>query len=492
MHRLLVRGRWLWIVMALGAALLLGGAGLLFEPGKGRAEVPLARSTPAATATSTPTPEPLSPTPYSKPTEPPTPEPTPVETPPPPPPPVKQLPMGPVPADRVKVQTGDGDCLNVRYSPGLRFQADPRFCVAEGTILWLAGNTRAVDGENWRYALGIGWVATRFTVAASAPRPDFGAFANGFVAWQEHGESLTVAHFDAAMKLLSSIEVAHEGFGLGSRLPEVAPGGDYLAFSDHGADGVAPRVVVVRVADGATQEYPGGWTQAWSVDGRLLVTVSDGCELKCKSHVAVIDPVKATFTPLTEPAESRWGWAWAPDGKSVVSSVDEGRGLVRVALDGTVTPLVTLPEGVTVGTIALSPSGKQLLSGSSVGAYRVIDLVSGALSEFARAKQRTDIGGKCGGSVGQLQVWLDETRFVYHESYAEKGNTGLTVASLTDGSRQVFPFDNVSDIRRVDANRVTFTNYGGVEGIGSVTWILDVRTGEAWPLVIGSGVVASR
>ncbi|MBI5949284.1 MAG: hypothetical protein HY875_14195 [Chloroflexi bacterium] len=477
--------------MALGAALILGGAGLMFEPGKGRAEAPLPRSTPAVTPTATATAEPASPTPYSKPTESPTAEPTPVETPPPPPPPVPLLPMGPVPAERVKVQTGDGDCLNVREAPGLRFQSDPRFCVPEGTILWLAGASQAVDGETWRYALGIGWVASRFTVAAPAPRPDFETTRNGFTAWRPANNSITITRFDAKMAVVSSVDVPHKGFGLGSRLPMLSPGGEYLAFSDQGDNG-QPRTVVVRVADGDTQEYPGGWTEGWSRDGLLLISVSNGCRDTCKTNLSIVDPVQGTRTDLTEPGESNWGPAWAPDGKSVVTTENKGTGLVRIGLDGTVTPLVTLPEGVTVGLIALSPSGRQLVSGSAVGAYRLVDLESGAALLFSRAKQRTDIGGKCGGAVGQLQVWLDETRFVYHETYAEKGGNGLTVASLVDGSRRVFPFFGVSDIRRVDANRVTFTSWGGVEGIGEVTWILDVRNGEAWPLVMGSGLVPSR
>ena len=46
---------------------------------------------------------------------------------------------------------------------GLEANADPRFCVPEGHLLWFYGDAVDADGETWRYALGTGWVAARYT-----------------------------------------------------------------------------------------------------------------------------------------------------------------------------------------------------------------------------------------------------------------------------------------------------------------------------------------
>ena len=92
------------------------------------------------------------------------------------------------------------------------------------------------------------------------------------------------------------------------------------------------------------------------------------------------------------------------------------------------------------------------------------------------------------GGYGSLTGWLGAATVIWHESFAEKGGNGITIANVNGGSRKLIPFFTVSDIRKVAPDLVSFTTYENPESQGGffLTWLLDIRTGEARPVTVGA------
>ncbi|MEO6398635.1 MAG: hypothetical protein ABIP13_09230, partial [Tepidiformaceae bacterium] len=121
-----------------------------------------------------------------------------------------------------------------------------------------------------------------------------------------------------------------------------------------------------------------------------------------------------------------------------------------------------------------------------IGPIRVLDLRSGKVSEIARAPQ-LPVGGRCGGATGRLSTWLDGTTAIWHESYAAKGNNGITIASVNGGARRVLPFFSIQGLGVVGPGLVSFSTseWDGKAGF-TLSWLLDTKSGEARPVTVGA------
>ncbi len=460
--------------LGLAAGLFLGTAGnARGVPG----QAPSPSPSPVATFTPTPSPA-LSPTP---PPPPPTPPPFVPEK-------VRSLPAGPVSADPVRVHTGDGDCLNVRYAPGTANRGDPRTCVPEGTLLWLYGPAEQVYGENWRFALGEGWIATRYTRAAGGNAAGWPSGLSSVLAVTSDGVETAISVVDAAGHVGSVKSIDYVEMGIGARPWLISPDGRWAVHSPRSGSGVELRLVSLN--GGPELRLPGAEHMAWSNNGKLLVTIADGplCPRTCSRAPAYIDPRDGVVHPLGEPALSATSGAWTPDGKTVILRTETS--LVRVTLAGIATIIVArLPEDAGFGGIVVSPDGKRALLGATAGAVTVVDLATGGMTGIKRAPQSV-LGGRCGGPSGQLSGWLDNDTVIWHESFAEKGNNGLTIVDLKSGSRRILPIFSVQDIRPLGGDAVAFTTYESPGSTGfPLTWLLDLRTGDPRPITVGEGSV---
>jgi hypothetical protein len=279
--------------------------------------------------------------------------------------------------------------------------------------------------------------------------------------------------------------------GIGARPWLISPDGRWAAHSPNNGSGVELRLV--SLTGGPEIRLPGVAHVAWSSDGKLLVNIAGGadCPRTCTWTPGYVDPLDGVAHPLGGPEPSPTSGAWTPDGKAVVLRTETA--LVRVTLAGVATTIVgTFPEGVGFGAILVSPDGKRALSGATAGAVSVIDLATGAITEVKRAP-RSVLGGRCGGPSGQLSGWLDDDTIVWHESFAEKGNNGLTIVNLKNASRRILPIFNVQDIRPLGGSLVAFTTYESAGSTGfPLTWLLDTRTGDARPVTVGEGSVWLR
>lgn len=399
-----------------------------------------------------------------------------------------RVPFGPIAADPVRVRTGDGDCLNVRPTPGTAFPTDPRVCVPEGTLLWLAGPVREVDGFRWRFALGEGWVATEYTV----PAPEATAAARSgsmFAALGSFdGVEDAYAVVDADGRVARPERVfAHRTRGIGSDEPgEIAPSGRWrVTFAN---DQSPPVAEIDSLVDRTRHRIEGVRWGSWG-DGDRLAVVTGGDDCQCGPlQLAWIDAATGVVTPLMALPSNFGGFAWYPGGEALLV-VSEYGGLTRYELDGRATPVrAPSPANPALGELSISPDGRFLLSNQVLGSVHVIDLATGATRELQRARQRSDFGGRCGGATGALSGWLDANTVFWHESYAAKGENGITLFDLRSGSRRIFPFFTVKDLRAAGSSGLlTFVTWESEAGQPPfpLTWLLDPRTGDARPVSAG-------
>lgn len=468
--RMLHGGRRRNLVLAAACAALIAGAAAAGTRAESPTTAPgaTAAASPTATALAAPTPTPWTPPPAA-----------PARS----APPAGDWPgFGPVTADPVRVRTGDGDCLNVRYLPGLSGQGAPRECAAEGTLLWLWGEPADADGETWRYALGRGWVAVRFTEPAPGARQGFGPFASVTAVAGALGEWSQVAAADSGGTVSRSPWLPFNAGWSGVRPSPLSPSGRFVAAGQFDPDMAGG--VVFDTATGAAAELNGALPVMWGPGDRLAVRIPAVCD-GCPGGYGWTSPPFREVRPFAGPAS--WNLAWLPDGSGVVTWVP-GAGLRVETLEGgeRTIPLAVPPEEWP-GELTVSPSGTKALLVPFTGPVRVVDLESGSVREFARPAPGF-VGGRCGGSPGLTSAWADEETVAWHELLQGDGGNGIVVANLRTGERRVYPFVNVLDLRPAGAGLLTFTvqDYAGEKGeLPAMSWLLDPRTGDAWPAAGG-------
>jgi hypothetical protein len=480
--------RWPWVVIvSLGGAALMVGLSGAVEGVFAADETTQAAPSPGATVTVVPS--------ASATALPATPTPVPTEAPPP-----QRIPsVGErVTADSVRVYTGDGDCLNVRPAPGTTFEAVPFTCLPEGSLLRLTGPAQEADGETWRYALGSGWVATRYV--REEPSPTFTASPSGLMTvwgWGpnvrrpdgvESPDVVVITVDNASGAVLSRVSFPSSGGGIGSGGPKLAPRGDYIAHTllDHSKGTMS--TVVGRTSDGSFKLLPGLAPEGWSDGGKLAVQTSL-CDSTCQYTVAVYDPASDTTTVVAEKSSSAFA-GWALDDSLYLQdySVPERISLVLVDFDGNRRVIATYPADRAIFGGVVSPSGRYLFSQGMYGPLRGLDLTTGEPLDLPRAPQR-ELAGSCGGGWSSVNGWLNDNTVFYHERSSSNRQDGITFLDIRTGARRVLPYFDVQDMRRVSPGLITFSTWSSAGDGDVVTFLLDVASGEAAPLVTGSGAV---
>ncbi len=296
----------------------------------------------------------------------------------------KHLPPGPIASDRAIVYTGDGDCLNVRPVPSTQFESDPRFCLHEGEVVYLYGDVVEADGEQWRYALGRGWLATQYVRMEPREFDDrLGGFDSVFLldATNDWPGSTGGARMsaDGRLERIPDIREPNGQPGEGLRF---SPDGDWLAYT---LSGPMPLLRIVDLRSGEKRSIDDAAAISWSDDGKLLLSAG-GCDAtSCKRGAAWMYPWDESPTALSEAIEEYQDLVWAPDGESVVGTV-AGKQVVRYWLDGTSETLVEqVAEDVWLGELTVSPDGRSLLAGG-IAAHSVSSTSRAAPSASSSAR----------------------------------------------------------------------------------------------------------
>jgi hypothetical protein len=401
------------------------------------------------------------------------------------PPPDDQAGFGSVDATPVRVRTGDGDCLNVRYQPGRILLVQARDCLPEGTLLWLWGESVEAEGETWRYALGMGWVAERYTEPApDAPR-GFGPFASATVGWTVDGEWTRFAEVDAAGQVLRSTGWFSMNLLWSGVTPSpVSPSERYAAARRW--DGTGPDGTVADLETG-TEVSLGGWPVQWGPGDRLLVATGGACD-GCTLAYGWTAPPFATIEPIPARLDSSVV-AWLPDGSGLVAWDDE-RGLRVVGLDGTERPVGgSATAGAWPARLSVSPSGHAVLLVPYTGPIRVVELATGVVRLIERPATQP-LWGRCGGFVGPTSTWLDDETIAWHESAAGPGQSGIFVMSLRTGEQRMFPFGDILELRPAGQGMLVFSAAEAPAARAPrkswyTSWLLDPVAGVAWPATGG-------
>ncbi|MCC7364970.1 MAG: hypothetical protein IT303_11420 [Dehalococcoidia bacterium] len=475
-------------IRAIRASVVVGGAaaGILAGALMAPAQSPNRGNEPTPTAVTTPSPSPTA--------EPATPSPTPIPTSTATPPPKElipsgppRLPAGPIAADPVRVATGDGDCLNVRLTPGTTFGGDPRVCVPDRTLLWLFGDPVTVDGEQWRYALGQGWVAIAYTRPDPSVVPVAPPSGEAIVLHSTSDIAMEILRVDGdGRPLRPGFELPNVQQGIGGVIPHFSPGGRWATGFNTTERGSS--IVLADTISGVQQEYRDAYPLDWSAGGRLLASYGWACSGPCKPAFAIIDPATGELTTIPLPETISPQGIWDADGRTIIAVGTDYRSLYRVSPDGTASPIANAFDEGGVGQLVLGPDGRSLLMNAFLGPLRILDLETGAIRQVPRAEQ-IPVGGKCGGSIGNLAAWVDADTLIYHESYARKGENGITIAELSNGTRRIVPYFSVRDIRAVGPNTATFSTQEYVgDMVFEVAWLLDLRNGDARPFTSGGAV----
>jgi hypothetical protein len=136
-----------------------------------------------------------------------------------------------------------------------------------------------------------------------------------------------------------------------------------------------------------------------------------------------------------------------------------------------------------------SPDGRFILGGGSQETLNLLDIASGQPSKFRRAPQR-QLPGRCGGSWSKVYGWLDSTHIFYHERSSSTKEDGITIGDLATSKRKVYPFFNVQDLTSPAPGLLSFSTWVSEPGrTYAVTFVLDTATGQAVPLITGTGAV---
>lgn len=394
------------------------------------------------------------------------------------------VPAGPLASEPYRVYTGDGDCLNVRPSPGVRFQGDPRACVPEGFLLWLYGDPIEVDGFTWRYALGEGWVATQYVKADPGSKDVLSKSIPDLVVSTTDGVEDHYSRVDKSGKVTPLLRLPWNGESHIMQPVGGKPG--FVATGGRDASTSTPGVVLTRLDTGAKSFVPYAYFLGWSDDGKAFLKVGrNGQEL------AYVEPGSPPVFLGPEPSGMGTS-TWMPGGESILVT-GEASTIYEFETNASAPRTILGRDNSRpyLGDIAVSPDGSTLISTPYVGPLQLLSLKDGSLREFPRAPQVSRQGGGCGVGWGKLSVWLDNDTVAWHEAYAEKGSNGITIGDLESGKRTVVPFFILQDIVRIDDKTLSFTTQESIATVSGssidfpVVWVLDIESGEARPITAG-------
>lgn len=348
----------------------------------------------------------------------------------------------------VRVQTGDGDCLNARSSPSITAEyTSVTMCLPEGFEGMLEGTPTEADGHWWWSLVGAGYVSEEYLQfvrmadlrAANAPSL---SMQPGLIAFQRDDGTMWVMRPDGSEQRALVTPVQRGGYTLYPQTMSWSPDGTQLAYNIpiYGSDGTNSNELHVVGLDGVDRLVSDRLAgTSWSPDGSKIGVVD----------VANYDGMGGTYagapgwvdiaTGEAHYLEGATGWdstwhdefpAFNHDGTKLlikywsydeVSSTEIRQIVIWDLLTNGIAHIVE-PQGVTYGDPVWSPVADSIAFRSTTQEgddYRrsvvVYDL--GAGGEIAAApvpELRPNLPGKCGGGDEMYRLaWSRDGGRVY-------------------------------------------------------------------------------
>jgi hypothetical protein len=409
----------------------------------------------------------------------------------------------------VRVNAGEGDCLNARNQPALNNEwVIVNTCLPHGFEGMIDGDAQQADGHWWWFLAGAGWVAEdyleylrdeniyerrvpeltgRGRIALLRQTPDY---LNEL--WLMNADGSEQRLLFPARQNLSPQFLAW------------TPDGSALTFSTY-RDGGNPLGVwdlhIVPVDNpSAARVVENAWGAEWSPDGVHFGTIVDA-QFDGMGGPKGIPAVVNAQTGERRMIATGPFWQQLPpsfnhDGTKVLytyvngeDSGDPGPRIVIAGLDGNEIARIEPPAETYYASPKWSPVADQLMFhvGSSAQGqpqYVIYDVERRDIIGGARVPNASDkIGGKCGSWDMWAASWSrDGQSVLYDFSMGEAGANGIWRWDLATGEQQLVPAINVGDTSVGPDGSVAFASWGARRG-----YIFIGRPQGGFPLLLTEG-----
>lgn len=368
----------------------------------------------------------------------------------------------------VRVNAGEGDCLNARNQPGLENEwMIVNTCLPHGFEGYLVGEAQYADGHWWWFVAGTGWVAEDYLVfvrdeqirARTLPQ----LAGKGRIAFirrdAEYRSELWVMNADGSGQRL--VRAARPDEWINDI--DWTPNGDALTFSSQRGDGSQAWDVHIVPIDAPQNEIvvENAFGLAWAPDGLSFGTIAeplvDGMSGGAKGLPAIVDMRSLERRVLSDkPFWMQLPPAFNYDGSKLMytyssdDAEDPAPRIVITDLNGAEISRVAMAADSYFGSPRWSPVDDRIEFhvGSSTGQpqYAVWDVHRADYVAAARVPQASDkIGGRCGGWNMWSAAWSRDGRKLYYSfAMGETGANGIWVWDVESGRQSLAPAINAS------------------------------------------------
>ncbi|MEX2225865.1 MAG: hypothetical protein WEB52_05375 [Dehalococcoidia bacterium] len=408
----------------------------------------------------------------------------------------------------VRVNAGEGDCLNARNQPSLASEwVIVNACLPHGFEGYVSGEAQNADGHWWWFIAGAGWVAEDYLEYAgdvdirARTLPELAG--RGMIAFLRqdaaYNTSIWVMNTDGSGQRLVRAGRANE------HPSDVgwSPDGGSLTFSLPRLDGSDPTAWDIHIlpVDGAAETViENAYGVAWSPDGVTFGTVADA-RVEGMSGLNGVPAVVNAATGERRVYGTQRSWLQAPlsfnhDGTKLLVTYsdwengdDPGPRFMVWDLEGNEIARVEAPADTYYASPIWSPVEDRIMfhAGSAQGQpqYAVYDLDRRDIVAGARVPKASDkIGGKCGSWNMWAAAWSrDGGSVLYSFDSGETGANGIWVWDLASGAQSLVPAIATSNASAGPDGYATFSSHGG----GSSGYIFIAAPGGGWPLLLTDG-----
>jgi Tol biopolymer transport system component len=408
----------------------------------------------------------------------------------------------------VRVNAGEGDCLNARSSPSM----DPQYtivhmCLPHGFEGYLAGNPTEADGHWWWHMAGFGWVAEEYLQYVrdadlrTKTAPEYSG--KGMIAFRRDTDLWIMDASGGSQRRIAE-RVAYSDVP-----PAWSPDGHSIMINADApqTDGTwMPAIRVFNLDANANvtgdRLYSGLWGGGWSPDGRTIGVMTYPLPADppgTQSRVGVLDVASGavfTFGSGTQPNMAPF---FNFDGSMLMglaSVFEEGTGNSRSAIvvwdpatGAELRRIVETADGGWYSSPVWAPVDNRItfhISQEGRPNYAVYDVDAGAIiarTEYPDPNPIFANRGSCGVGLIWATAWSRDGRFVYFG--ISDGGTGENGAWLWD------PSSGEKRLVQSAGASIASAGPGGLFTFSSDAHIFIARNEGGWPTLITYGVTPS-
>jgi Tol biopolymer transport system component len=391
----------------------------------------------------------------------------------------------------VRVTTGDGDCLNARWSPGVTAEyTGVNVCLPEGYEGMLTDTAQEAEGWWWWYMAGAGYVAEEYITyvrdadLSSPMAPQF-AGQPGQIAFLRDGEIWIMRADGADQRLIVPARIEN-GYSVWPNDLTFSPDGRLLSYtvSRWSSDGSPPSadLHIIDTLGNQVAVVQGVAGRSWSPDSARIAIVSGAVPGDMgggwKGVPGYFELTTGAIMNVAVDALP-WDLAWqrsAPqfnhDGSKLLityyyfddSTQAEQRGMLVTDLAGMSIWQYSPPDGEYVSAPVWSPVADQIAFYRSFGdggaRYEVMDAGFNIVVSTAVPAMAANRPGGCGGGADMNRPeWsADGARLMFGFMYGEAGTNGVWTLDVASGDTSLLPVANTYNAKAGPGTLAVFSD----------------------------------